>query len=366
MVSAREGIFTLADSIKRNQTKLMNVSNASFADVEKEITTLNAKKAIQTKQYTTLVQELKAEIQSDVAITLSPKYRVRGEFPMPEPVYIDVYKSQEQHVIGFDIAYRYLNTSGEQTSQTVYKGTSSTGVLVEKTDKNWEYTKTATKIKIYDELTDSYIWGNDPDIETPINWIDLPITNSESIEIKVRSISEAGYPGNPVKSKWSESVIVKFPNNILTDGIENIKQNIITEEALLKAQDLIESSGINNHLEYISSNFKHSAQYIAYEDLDTKTSPISLYAKIKSLEAKVTDLETKYNSLLEQIKSNDENNEKPIYSDTSIWDHYIKAKLDERLLELAVIQKDALQLEAVASVDRTAAAASSTGLLTQP
>ena len=36
--------------------------------------------------------------------------------------------------------------------------------------------------------------------EININQIDIPITKGEKVEIKIRSISEAGYPDNPLKS----------------------------------------------------------------------------------------------------------------------------------------------------------------------
>jgi len=52
--------------------------------------------------------------------------------------------------------------------------------------------------------------------EININQIDIPITKGEKVEIKVRTISEAGYPDNPLKSDWSEPIIISFPSNLTT------------------------------------------------------------------------------------------------------------------------------------------------------
>jgi len=52
--------------------------------------------------------------------------------------------------------------------------------------------------------------------EININQIDIPISKGEKVEIKVRTISEAGYPDNPLKSPWSEPIIMLFPSNLNT------------------------------------------------------------------------------------------------------------------------------------------------------
>ena len=59
---------------------------------------------------------------------------------------------------------------------------------------------------------------NDPDIVN-INQVDIPITPNEKVEIRIASVSEAGFPYNPLKSDYSTSVTVDFPTPPLPEAM---------------------------------------------------------------------------------------------------------------------------------------------------
>ena len=69
--------------------------------------------ALSTKQtgYSSLVQSLRTDTDLHVYRSFIPKYRVRGFFPFPDPVYYGVGNQREQEIIGFEIRYRYLSAN---------------------------------------------------------------------------------------------------------------------------------------------------------------------------------------------------------------------------------------------------------------
>lgn len=61
-----------------------------------------------------------------------------------------------------------------------------------------------TREQVWDDETGTYIWKDEQSADGDvinINQIDIPIRYGEKVEIKARSISEAGYPRNPAKSR---------------------------------------------------------------------------------------------------------------------------------------------------------------------
>ena len=48
------------------------------------------------------------------------------------------------------------------------------------------------------------------------------------MEIRIKAVSEAGYPANPIYSDWSEPIVIAFPDGeVDTSDLNNlIQQNI--------------------------------------------------------------------------------------------------------------------------------------------
>jgi hypothetical protein len=111
--------------------------------------------------------------------------------------------------------------------------------------------------------------------ETNINQIDIAISKGEKVEIKVRSISEAGYPDNPLRSDWSNSIVMEFPSTLATGNeIADLIQKVNDDALTLTIQNTLDSIGVGTHLDDTTPNsnsvngiyFKHMAKYIAYEE----------------------------------------------------------------------------------------------------
>jgi len=138
--------------------------------------------------------------------------------------------------------------------------------------------------------------------EININQIDIPITKGEKVEIKVRSISEAGYPDNPLKSDWSESVTISFPDNLnTTNAMAELVQEVNDDALHIAIRSDLNAIGLIAHMNDSIANENsvsgvfchHTAENIAYEESIPSggVETINIQNKIEDLEARIQLLE---------------------------------------------------------------------------
>ena len=271
--SLKSNINAIRTTISANKEKLMKTADSDArTTIQNKINSDTEKLNNMTTQFSSLVEELNTLLNKAGAINYTPKYHVRGFFSLPESQYSyddGTNKSGEQRIIGFETMYRYLhvdesgtklntlkfeksvvlNTAKQKTQTATVKTTQlsntqnstlslntqlttlqastpqvkiSQGVsaALKKVSENavfsdWNLSVSPFLEKTYDEVTDRYVWNDvkADGSQVAINQIDIPIRSGEKVELKVRSISEAGYPYNPLKSEWSNSVIISFPDN---------------------------------------------------------------------------------------------------------------------------------------------------------
>ena len=110
------------------------------------------------------------------------------------------------------------DNTGTQLNTFNYTDTEK-NTVVTGTFTDWILVQSSLKQRIWNSETEMFEWKSEnvaDGSEININQIDIPITKGEKVEIKVRSISEAGYPDNPLKSDWCEPIIISFPDNLNT------------------------------------------------------------------------------------------------------------------------------------------------------
>lgn len=79
-----------------------------------------------------------------------------------------------------------------------------------------------------------------------INQIDIPFSKNEKVEIRVRSISEAGYPINPKTSVWSNSIIQEFPDSLsVGNNTDYIISEAESENTRIKLIQELNSNGLD-------------------------------------------------------------------------------------------------------------------------
>ena len=136
------------------------------------------------------------------------------------------------------------------------------------------------------------------DADTPnINQIDIELNPNETIDIRVRSISEVGYPNAPLMSDWSDVMSYTFPDD-LTDTLssnDQLVQETTQEDIKVQFDNELVAKGITRHVQdsfYVNeSYYGHTDKVIATSFKDTQGNTLSLYDYIKQLNDKITALE---------------------------------------------------------------------------
>ena len=244
--------------------------------------------------YTSLYSSIVNQIKAQYAATYieKPKYRVRGFWSIPSP---KISKSSgPQQIIQFKVRYRYLSESGVANKEEEFTyldgSTNATGRF-----SNWNEILTPMRRRVKG-IDGKYSWEkintSDPD-QININQLDLPIQNGEQIEIQIKSISEAGFPTNPMESDWSDSVIIAFrdfPELQGDDISEVIAQNRI-DASVANIMDSF-TGNANAHMSssfYTNDKyFAHNAESITSGFLSPEQTPITLYDKLYDLQNQIT------------------------------------------------------------------------------
>ena len=251
--------------------------------------------------YTALYNSIVNQIKAQYATTYieKPKYRVRGFWSIPAP---KVGKSSgPQQIIQFKIRYRYLSESGVANKEEEFSYLDGTTNVIGRFS-NWTEVLSPLRRRIKGD-DGTYSWEKvdttDPD-RININQLDLPIQNGEKIEIQIKSISEAGFPTNPMESNWSRSVIVSFSDFPELQG-DDISEIIAQNRVDASVANIVDSM-IGNTSSHMSSSFytndkyfAHNAESITSGFLSPEQTPITLYDKLY-------DLQNQISSINEQIE----------------------------------------------------------------
>jgi hypothetical protein len=276
--STKTIINSLKTTISQQKAQLVELTDpGQRADLNAKITANINDLSKRTIEYQSLVRSLATVAYENSAVTTTPKYRARGFFPIPNPKGIP-----PQAIIQFEYAYRYLKLDNTGITLDTFSMTDpSTGQVTRGVFTDWTIVPTSVLTKVFDATTQTYSWVNEniADGETVnINQIDIPIVKGEKVQLKIRSISEAGWPNNPVKSDWSNTVIIEFPSNLQgSDQVTNILADSEAEQQTIALDNTLSAAGVPQHLDDSIPNpnsgsgtyFKHQAVNLAF-DLETK------------------------------------------------------------------------------------------------
>jgi hypothetical protein len=208
------------------------VATSSFKnDVEKQaaqkiVDDLVSERTTKVNEFNTTIDDIISR-KKDV-VNYDPKYAIRGYFEQVKPKYKDpVNQIGKQEAIGYIYEYRYLRVDNTTTESQSSDFVDNDGNKTRATYSKWVRVLSKIRERAIDENGKGY-WveenTNDPDAINS-NQISIPITADENVEIRVKALSEAGYPSAPAESEWSTSIIIPFPNE-LKDNID-----FITREA---------------------------------------------------------------------------------------------------------------------------------------
>lgn len=162
----------------------------------------------------------------------------------------------------------------------------------------WTTLPSIAKKQVLDKATGLYTWStedmNNPDVIN-INQLDIPINPNETIEIRIKSISEVGYPDSPVESEWSNTVSITFPDNL--SSITNQTSNIVTSANQDNVKNSVLSHLNNKGLDGLL------AQQTTINDTTYYLSSDDILSGFKDINGNALDLLAYLQQLTDQIKS---------------------------------------------------------------
>lgn len=233
-----------------------DISSANFKTRQEEITARNGLSKKQTER-ANLSRQIRSLVDEIVTLgrqaeSFKPKYRVRGFFEIPETKYKDeINKLDPQEVVQFEIQYRYLRKDNTSTEADTKKFLDKDGNETKATQAKWISVLSDTRKRVLQPdgtlqfpSTDDL---SDPDVVN-INQLEIPISSGENVEIRIKSVSEAGYPSNPLKSEWSESVIVEFPEEEETTT-DSLRTEAEDERVKSVFEQELEDQGLLQHVQ---------------------------------------------------------------------------------------------------------------------
>ena len=243
--------------------------------------------------YASLVSEVKTLSVDVPQIITPPKYRVRGFWAFPSPQISPSTGAQE--VIQFKVRYRYLSDSGSAQPNDQIEFLDNDGTRKNASFSNWTEYKTDIRKKVYDPRKGVYIWApEDPgnsDVQN-INQLDLAITKGEKVEIQIASISEAGWPDNPLTSDYSQSVIISFPDNLSVTGVDVALRTNTEDSAVTRMQAELNAQGLPTHLSEQftvgDTTYYHNAVGIASGFYTNSGTVLNLFDKLTDLQNQLT------------------------------------------------------------------------------
>jgi hypothetical protein len=304
-------ITELEKSIDKKKEELNTTkfnSDTERRAVKNQLDTLIREKDTKTSLYTSIVKELAVTAQQKPAALDTPKYRIRGFYPIPDPV--KDANGQEQSVIQFYTYYRYVRPDGSASDIKQFDFTDAKGSVTRATYSNLVEVKSEIRKKEWDPTVSKYVWA-DEDITDPdtvnINQVDIPISNGEKVEFYVVSISEAGWPENPILSTPSNTISIVFPSDLVTEDEAAIALREASQDIVrVDLENDLAAKGLDVHLassfNAIEKYYAHDADVISSNFYTPEGNVISLYEKLKDMATRIQDLENRLNNVIGDVK----------------------------------------------------------------
>lgn len=291
---------------KRTRIQTTNYATQVERDADKnELQGLVTDRSTQAELYASVVKEIAAKGSDNSVSSVLPKYRVRGFFPMPEEKSTPA--TGVQDIVKFVVRYRYLSQDGAANPVDQFSFADGVGET-QGAFANWEIVESVIRPRVKNSITGQFEWkaiDNENADEVNINQVDIPIRKGEIVEMQVKSVSEAGWPGNPLMSSWSNAVRVEFPADLSSDSaVEAILEQNREDLARVNLEEDLNSKGIDQHLaSAFTANenyYAHTAAAIASGFLSENQTPIDLFTKLNQIQNQLDQ----FNEILRRAQGN--------------------------------------------------------------
>ena len=207
-----------------------------------QLNQLNTRKNEVIMGINTAIDTISLNVNASEIPIENAKHRIRG-FYIPEND--GKLEGISNHVIGIQVQYRYKNASSELGN------ISSIGTHYIYSDWNILNTFNKSKIATVEDGFYKYSYESDNASENSpsYNQIDIPISQGETVDIRLKVVYDFGQPYITTTSDWSDIVNIKFPDELAKDVpiltiIEENNNDIETN----RFNDILETSGTSSHV----------------------------------------------------------------------------------------------------------------------
>jgi hypothetical protein len=293
-------IEQIADAIILKTRELKTKQFKSIAErsqSENELSKLNNQFQTESKLLNSITKQITSNNTTNAKV--DPKYRLRGFWDIPEARQVEGFRNQE--IVQFKIQYRYSSKSGKENTTEGYdlvSNTTKTGYF-----SNWNPLTTDARKRYYDETTQEWKWQIEDvsDADTPnINQLDISMTAGEKVEIRIKSISEVGWPDAPIESDWSEIITIDFPDELsIVSSDDYILKEASDDELKIEFEGTLDAKGYTKH---VGESFYVNEKYFAHSDDTIQTSFTDSTGNSLSLREYLVVITNKINSLEELVK----------------------------------------------------------------
>lgn len=291
-------IDNLRNEISRVDVLLTNSdrNSSNYSKYSNQIKDLNLRRKNKTDEYISIVSNLSLLYKNNPKNKILPKYRVRGFWAYPELINNDRYGKED--IVQFIVYYRYLNNNGKTGETQKLSYTNTNGNIEDGIFSNWNVIKTNPKKQVYDVTTEQYIYDEDDSKDVDkinTNQLDIAISPGEIVEIKIQSVSVAGYPNNPLVSDFSSPINIEFPSE-LNDSIDlyTILEETAREEErgiiLRELQDYNLDRHLRNTNEINNRYYAHIATELNSNLTDSNGDILSVYDVLKTMQNQIDTL----------------------------------------------------------------------------
>ena len=208
-----------------------------------QLSTLNSKKKELISSVANTIQQIyTASVDTDTPVE-NPKYHIRGFFDYES--YIKNIGMQGKHnVIKIDVQYRYKNAN---------KATGNAETIGGDIYSDWNIMQSETNRHTPKYNGGNYTYsleGDTSNINVPsFNQIDIPVSQGETVDIRLRVVYAVGYPFVECTSDWSEITNIEFPVELRKNitVLDILKENNSdTQKEVFRGY--LEKEGITDHV----------------------------------------------------------------------------------------------------------------------
>lgn len=221
------------------------LSSISFDDTTgrrtayiQSLSSLNVRRNELNTSITKVINEISlAANNSDIPIE-NAKYRIRGYFDISNITELN------DHIKGIRVQYRYKNADSAQNSAYTINDKFIFS------DWNEMHGSDRERISIYDKEYKSQLSPVNDNINEPsFNQIDIPISQGETVDIRLKLVYDYGYPFVQTSSLWSPIVNIEFPSEFLKDiKILDIISENNNDIETNRFNNIIKEEGIPEHI----------------------------------------------------------------------------------------------------------------------